>query len=150
MVINHTNQSNNKILHWYLSCRVFPIFYRLNEYCLANYENEWYRAKVVEIMLEDKFLVVYIDFTNEMELASKSIRRYPMSLNLPCCTTLCSIDGGFLIFILMKCINYFFLLRFAWRFIWRNDKMPGMQYCWFLCIKHWQCSYRKWYSIYKI
>lgn len=60
---------------------------------MASYENEWYRAKVVEILSDDKFLVVYIDFTNEMELTSESIRRYPMSLTSPCYTTLCAIDG---------------------------------------------------------
>ncbi|XP_037806943.1 protein vreteno [Lucilia sericata] len=66
---------------------------KINEYCLAMFENDWYRAKVVEIISEDKFLVVYIDFTNEMELPSKLIRRYPMSLTLPCYTTLCALDG---------------------------------------------------------
>ncbi|XP_065368165.1 uncharacterized protein Veneno [Calliphora vicina] len=66
---------------------------KFNEYCLAMFENDWYRAKVVEILSDDKFLVVYIDFTNEMELTSRSIRRYPMSLTLPCYTTLCALDG---------------------------------------------------------
>ncbi|KAM7359954.1 veneno [Cochliomyia hominivorax] len=66
---------------------------KFNEYCLANYEDEWYRAKVVEILSDNKFLVSYIDFTNERELTSKSIRHYPMSLTYPCCTTLCRIDG---------------------------------------------------------
>ncbi|KAI8123041.1 hypothetical protein FF38_11696 [Lucilia cuprina] len=66
---------------------------KINEYCLAMFENDWYRAKVVEIISEDKFLVVYIDFTNEMELSSKLIRRYPMSLTMPCYTTICALDG---------------------------------------------------------
>lgn len=37
--------------------------------------------------------MVYIDFSNELELTSESIRRYPMSLTLPCCTSLCVIEG---------------------------------------------------------
>ncbi|XP_075149299.1 veneno [Haematobia irritans] len=65
----------------------------MDEYCIAEYESEWYRGKVVEIVDNDVFLISYIDFTNECELTSKSIRRYPMDLDLPCCTTLCGIEG---------------------------------------------------------
>lgn len=74
--------------------RISYLFHRLEEYCIAEYESEWYRGKVVEILDEDKFLVAYIDFTNECELTSASIRRYPMSLNIPCCTNLCAIEGN--------------------------------------------------------
>uniref|UniRef100_T1PPA1 Tudor domain protein n=2 Tax=Musca domestica TaxID=7370 RepID=T1PPA1_MUSDO len=66
---------------------------KLEEYCIAEFESEWYRGKVVEVLDEDKFLIAYIDFTNECELTSASIRRYPMSLTIPCCTNLCAIDG---------------------------------------------------------
>lgn len=79
--------------------------FRLEEYCIAEFESEWYRGKVVEVLDEDKFLIAYIDFTNECELTSASIRRYPMSLTIPCCTNLCAIDGGYFNFFFVYC-NY--------------------------------------------
>ncbi|XP_073818619.1 veneno [Musca autumnalis] len=66
---------------------------KVEEYCIAEFQSGWYRGKVVEVLDEDKFLVAYIDFTNECELTSAAIRRYPMSLTLPCCTNLCAIEG---------------------------------------------------------
>lgn len=97
-MISHTNQSNEiyKVYYYYWLCTLIEDvfnFPRAKEYCLAKFENVWYRARVEEIVSDDKFLVVYIDFTNEKEVSSDSIRRYPMSLDFACCTTLCGIDG---------------------------------------------------------
>ncbi|XP_053955066.1 uncharacterized protein LOC128861165 [Anastrepha ludens] len=66
---------------------------KLHEYCLARFENEWYRARVVKVVDRTKYTVVYLDFTNESILTSKDIRRYPIDLNESCRTNLCLIDG---------------------------------------------------------
>ncbi|XP_067646083.1 protein vreteno-like [Eurosta solidaginis] len=66
---------------------------KLHEYCLARFENEWYRARVVKVIDETRYVVVYLDFTNESILTSKDIRRYPDDLNGPCRTNLCLLDG---------------------------------------------------------
>ncbi|XP_039966612.1 uncharacterized protein LOC120778715 [Bactrocera tryoni] len=66
---------------------------KLHEYCLAKFENEWYRARVVKIMGNSRYTVVYLDFTNESTITSQDIRRYPKDLNGPCRTNLCLIDG---------------------------------------------------------
>uniref|UniRef100_A0A1A9VYD5 MYND-type domain-containing protein n=1 Tax=Glossina austeni TaxID=7395 RepID=A0A1A9VYD5_GLOAU len=66
---------------------------QLNEYCLAYYDREWYRAKVIEKPVEDEYTVYYIDFTNELTVRGKDIRRYPKDLTIDCNTNLCLIDG---------------------------------------------------------
>nr|XP_014097509.1 uncharacterized protein LOC106622755 [Bactrocera oleae] len=66
---------------------------KLHEYCLAKFENEWYRARVVKIIGSSCYTVVYLDFTNEITITSQDIRRYPKDLNGPCRTNLCLIDG---------------------------------------------------------
>ncbi|XP_036317507.1 uncharacterized protein LOC118732488 [Rhagoletis pomonella] len=66
---------------------------KLHEYCLARFENEWYRARAVKVNDNARYTVVYLDFTNESVLTSKDIRRYPVDLNGACRTNLCLIDG---------------------------------------------------------
>lgn len=66
---------------------------RIEEYCLAKYQDGWYRAKVLELLSAEVVEVVFIDFLNESEVFIKDIRRYPMDLDLPCKTTLCLIQG---------------------------------------------------------
>ncbi|XP_004526116.1 uncharacterized protein LOC101462393 [Ceratitis capitata] len=66
---------------------------KLHEYCLARFENEWYRARVVKVIDSSRYNVVYLDFTNESVLTSEDIRRYPSDLNDPCHTNLCLFDG---------------------------------------------------------
>lgn len=66
---------------------------KLHEYCLAKFENEWYRARVVKIIGNSLYTVVYLDFTNESTITSQEIRRYPKDLKGPCRTNLCLIDG---------------------------------------------------------
>ncbi|XP_055908685.1 uncharacterized protein LOC129943344 [Eupeodes corollae] len=66
---------------------------KIEEYCLAKYQDGWYRAKVLELLSAEVVEVVFIDFLNESEVFIKDIRRYPMDLDLPCKTTLCIIQG---------------------------------------------------------
>jgi len=66
---------------------------KVNEYCIALFENEWYRAKVTEIPDDKHFNVIYLDFTNENQLTKDDIRRYPADLTSDCRTTLCLIEG---------------------------------------------------------
>uniref|UniRef100_A0A1B0FL72 MYND-type domain-containing protein n=1 Tax=Glossina morsitans morsitans TaxID=37546 RepID=A0A1B0FL72_GLOMM len=66
---------------------------KINEYCLAYYDTEWYRAKVIENHIEDEYTVYYIDFANELTVRSKDIRRYPKDLTIDCNTNLCLIAG---------------------------------------------------------
>ncbi|XP_011194436.2 uncharacterized protein LOC105219811 [Zeugodacus cucurbitae] len=66
---------------------------KLYEYCLAKFENDWYRARVVKILGNSLYTVVYLDFTNEGTISSQDIRRYPNELNGSCRTNLCLIDG---------------------------------------------------------
>lgn len=66
---------------------------KIEEYCLAKFQDGWYRAKVIDILPSDIVEVVFIDFLNESEVSIKDIRRYPMDLDLPCKTTLCLIQG---------------------------------------------------------
>lgn len=66
---------------------------QLREYCIAKYENMWYRAQVVEIPNDSQYIVMYIDFTNEATLTSADIRHFPANATGVCKTSLCLIDG---------------------------------------------------------
>ncbi|KAL9894386.1 uncharacterized protein LOC119635214 [Glossina fuscipes] len=66
---------------------------KLTEYCLAKFDGDWYRAKVIDSPLEDEYTVYYIDFGNELTVRSKDIRRYPKDLIVDCNTNLSLIDG---------------------------------------------------------
>ncbi|XP_055853413.1 TPR-containing protein DDB_G0280363-like [Episyrphus balteatus] len=66
---------------------------KIEEYCLAKFQDGWYRAKVLDVLSAKFVEVVFIDFLNESEVEIKDIRRYPMDLDLPCKTTLCLIQG---------------------------------------------------------
>ncbi|XP_037932785.1 uncharacterized protein DDB_G0290685-like [Teleopsis dalmanni] len=64
----------------------------LNEYCLALFEEEWYRAKVIGAY-GNEFEVEYIDFTNERLVKIEDIRRYPLDLTDVNSTSLCKLAG---------------------------------------------------------
>uniref|UniRef100_A0A1A9WB66 MYND-type domain-containing protein n=1 Tax=Glossina brevipalpis TaxID=37001 RepID=A0A1A9WB66_9MUSC len=65
---------------------------KIDEYCLAKYlDDAWYRAKVID-HYDDEYTVYYIDFTNELRVPSKEIRRYPKDLTIDCNTNLCLIS----------------------------------------------------------
>lgn len=66
---------------------------RVEEYCVAKYDNDWYRARVIANPAKDRFTVVYIDFSNEKTIGSEDIRPYPMDLKYFCSTSCCLIDG---------------------------------------------------------
>ncbi|XP_011181848.2 uncharacterized protein LOC105211877 [Zeugodacus cucurbitae] len=66
---------------------------QLEEYCIAKYEDMWYRAQVIDITDDAQYTVMYIDFTNEATLTSADIRHFPASANGVCKTNLCLIDG---------------------------------------------------------
>ncbi|XP_014093851.2 protein vreteno [Bactrocera oleae] len=66
---------------------------QLEEYCIAKFEEMWYRAQVFDIPNESEYTVMYIDFTNEATLKSTDIRHFPASATGACKTSLCLIDG---------------------------------------------------------
>ncbi|CAD6992714.1 uncharacterized protein LOC101455781 [Ceratitis capitata] len=67
---------------------------QLNEYCIAKFEDMWYRAQVTDIPDQTHFTVTYIDFTNEATLTSDDIRHYPSGTATGICkTNLCLIYG---------------------------------------------------------
>ncbi|XP_067616810.1 protein vreteno-like [Eurosta solidaginis] len=70
-----------------------PYVPKLDEYCIAKFEDMWYRAQVTDIPDDSHFTVMYIDFTNEATLTSNEIRHYPASVTGVCKTNLCLIDG---------------------------------------------------------
>lgn len=82
MIILGSIKKNNNIL-----------FFRLEEYCIAKFEEMWYRAQVIDIPNESEYTVMYIDFTNEATLKSTDIRHFPASATGACKTSLCLIDG---------------------------------------------------------
>ncbi|XP_036324340.1 uncharacterized protein LOC118737727 [Rhagoletis pomonella] len=65
---------------------------KLDEYCIAKFEDLWYRAQVTEIK-GSVYTVMYIDFTNEADLTSADIRHYPADVTGVCKTNFCLIDG---------------------------------------------------------
>ncbi|XP_030370487.1 uncharacterized protein LOC115621093 [Scaptodrosophila lebanonensis] len=67
----------------------------LNEYVIAKYNGEWFRARVTEIKntIPKKYTVYYIDFTNVETVTVEDIRRYPTDLTVPCSTNICLIEG---------------------------------------------------------
>lgn len=66
----------------------------MNEYCIAKFEDMWYRAQVTDIPDQTHFTVTYIDFTNEATLTSDDIRHYPSGTATGICkTNLCLIYG---------------------------------------------------------
>ncbi|XP_053946997.1 uncharacterized protein LOC128855822 [Anastrepha ludens] len=66
---------------------------KMDEYCIAKFEDMWYRAQVTDIPDKSHYTVMYIDFTNEATLTSADIRHYPADVTNACKTNLCLIDG---------------------------------------------------------
>ncbi|XP_037939415.1 serine/threonine-protein kinase pakD-like [Teleopsis dalmanni] len=64
----------------------------LNEYCLALFQEEWYRAKVIGAY-GNEFKVEYIDFINQGFVKIGDIRRYPLGLTGVNSTSLCKLAG---------------------------------------------------------
>lgn len=74
---------------------VYDLF-RIKEYCVAKFDDGWYRAQVIANPAPDRFTVLYIDFTNEKTIGIDEIRPYPMDLKGDCCSSCCLIDGTYL------------------------------------------------------
>ncbi|XP_037928280.1 uncharacterized protein LOC119662734 [Teleopsis dalmanni] len=64
----------------------------LHEYCIALFEGEWYRAKVIAVK-ETEIQVEYIDFCNEDCVKLNNIRQYPLELKAVCSTNFCKLAG---------------------------------------------------------
>ncbi|GJQ80822.1 hypothetical protein Trydic_g9409 [Trypoxylus dichotomus] len=77
-VKDHIIDLNNKIIE-YTDSNTEPYSPIVDELCIANYEGEWYRAKVQKVNRAlEEYQVYYIDYGNIADVSSSDIRKMPV------------------------------------------------------------------------